>query len=308
MKKSSRWLRVFLGALGGLLLLTANVLAGRSPLGTGATSLENAHQGKVYCSLVHYIATPYAGEVVEKLVEVGEFVKKDEPLLKVKLPMQVWNSLSASIDMEMSIFDSKVTIAALKKHINDTQTKQKELKELSNQGMATVKSVVELEDQLTLLALQLRQAEQKLESTHTKLGRQRKFLSEKLGQNVRNRVPEVAIVKAPVAGYVVAESSSVDEGAWASGHVFTVAVMDPMVIRIRIYEADVMNVKVGDKAEVILEYDANKVHEATVKSIAWMPVNNAIDAPSYYTVDLNIPNPDAFLREGYMVRVLFPKK
>ncbi|WP_319543142.1 HlyD family efflux transporter periplasmic adaptor subunit [uncultured Pseudodesulfovibrio sp.] len=306
MKRNSLWL--YLLIVLWCLLVAPALAENRSAVGTGAASLEGAHQGKIYCSQVYFVSSSYNGEVSEKMVEVAQFVEKGDPILKIALTDAVWNQLNASIDMDMGILNSKVSIAALKQKIKDTETQKSEQKRLASEGMAAAKSIEQLEDQLALMKLQSVQAERGLENIYKNLKRQRQFLSKSLGQKVVNRVPRFYIVKAPMSGHVIWENTNTGVGSWAAGHLFTIGVMDPMIIRTRMYEADVMNLKIGDEAEVLLEYGADRVLKAMIKSIGWMPVNQSIDAPSYYTVELEIPNPDAALREGYMVRVMFPKK
>jgi multidrug resistance efflux pump len=279
-----------------------------SAVGKGTATLGNVYQGKVYCSLQHPVRAPYAGEITEKLFHVGQQVKQGDILLKVALPEKDKLNLQASIDKGLLILQTELGIKGLRRTIEKLQDQKNDAQKLLQEGMGTRKAVKDLADEISFQKLKLEQSEKSLVKIKKDLNQQRFLLSEQLGQKVVSDIPRHMFIKAPVSGYVVWENVNVRVGALEGGHLLTIGTMDPMIIRIQMYEADVFNLNVGDTAEVILESAAKQVRNAVVKSISWMPLNKNIDSPSYYLVELEIPNPGIELKEGYKVRVMFPEK
>ena len=65
--------------------------------------------------------------------------------------------------------------------------------------------------------------------------------------------------------------------------------------------------KVGDKAKVEIPSLHNKQFEATVTQIAWFSNDMNVSSPSYYNVEMSIPNPNLDLKPGFKAVVRFGK-
>jgi len=280
----------------------------KNTVGKGSATLDNVYQGKIYYPLQYPVYTPYAGEITKKFARVGQKVKKGDALLQVALQDGNWINLQNSIDKELVILQTELNSKRIKRTIAKLETQKQEAQKFLQEGMGTQKKVSDLVDEISFQKLTLSQSEKSLAKIKRDLTRQRSLISEQLGQKIINRVPRHLLVKAPTDGYVIWENINTNLGALTSGHVCTIGTMDPMIVRIQMYEADVFDLKVGDTAEVILEFAAKQVRQAVVKSISWVPLNNNIESPSYYFVELEIANPDLQLKEGYKVRVMFPEK
>ena len=280
----------------------------KSTVGTGAATLGNVYQGKVYCPLQHPVITPFEGKISEKLVHVGQKVKKDDVLLKIALKEVNRLNLQNSIDKDLEILQTEMGAKGIKRAIAKLQTEKEETQRFLQEGMAPEKTITDLDDEIAFQKLRLEQSEKTLAEIKRRTKQQRLLLSEQLGQKIVRTIPRHVLIKAPVSGYVIWENVNLRLGALASGNLLTIGTMDPMIVRIQMYEADVFNLNIGDTAEVILEFVAKQVRQAVVKTISWVPLNKNIDAPSYYLVELEMANPGIELKEGYKVRVMFPEK
>ena len=132
-------------------------------------------------------------------------------------------------------------------------------------------------------------------------------LKDILGGDLTLAGSEDASLTAPIAGQVVSIQSDLREGLElpAGTPAFIIGVMDPMVIRTQIHESDIVNVGLDDKAEVIMESVANRTFEATVSRFSLTPLDPVVADPSYYDIELSIPNSDYVLKEGYKGNILF---
>jgi hypothetical protein len=75
--------------------------------------------------------------------------------------------------------------------------------------------------------------------------------------------------------------------------------MDPMVIHSQIHESEIVNVILGEKAEVTMESFPEHTFEATVSRFSLTPLAPGVTEPSYYDIEFTIPNPDCVLKEGF---------
>ena len=83
--------------------------------------------------------------------------------------------------------------------------------------------------------------------------------------------------------------------------------MNPMLIQVQVYEADLSRIKVGDTAMVQIPSLHDKEFSARVAKIAWTSNDMNVANPSFYTVELTVPNPDLELKPGFKAVVHFGK-
>jgi multidrug resistance efflux pump len=159
--------------------------------------------------------------------------------------------------------------------------------------------------------LQEQQALQKLQQQERRsLAQDQALLSEQLGQPLKNgAVPREAILRAPIDGYVIWVSPEMRPEAElpATPGVFLVGVMDPMLIRAQAFEVEALKLHPGSVAKVTLESLPGRQFEARVSRVSWASLNTALDQPSYYEVELQVPNPDLALKEGLKASLVFKK-
>jgi multidrug resistance efflux pump len=79
---------------------------------------------------------------------------------------------------------------------------------------------------------------------------------------------------------------------------FQVGILDPIVIRAQVHEIEAVRLKLGDKAKVTFDSMPGKEFTATVSRIPWAPLPTSLQQPSYYEIELTLPNPDMSLKEG----------
>lgn len=81
--------------------------------------------------------------------------------------------------------------------------------------------------------------------------------------------------------------------------------LNPVLIQVPVYEADISAIKKEDTAEVEIPSLDNKKFAATVSEISWVSTDMNVANPSYYTVELTVPNPDLELKPGFKAVVRF---
>lgn len=87
----------------------------------------------------------------------------------------------------------------------------------------------------------------------------------------------------------------------------SVGQLNPVIIRVPVYEADVNSIAVNDVATVQIPSLQDKEFMATVSEISWASTDMNVGNPSYYTVELTVPNPSLELKPGFKAIVRFDK-
>jgi hypothetical protein len=83
--------------------------------------------------------------------------------------------------------------------------------------------------------------------------------------------------------------------------------MDPMIMRAQIHEMEAFRLSLGDKAEITVESLPGRRFVAQVSRTSWTPLTPALEQPSYYEIELTVPNPDIELKDGLKGEILVPK-
>jgi multidrug efflux pump subunit AcrA (membrane-fusion protein) len=280
-----------------------------SPRPPAVSKSEIVFNGKLFCSLKRLVNLPFKGTITSLRVTTGQRVKAGEILATYKLaPEAVLEIQKRLFPPQISETESK--LADLNQNLVPLRSKQRELTHLAQHKLAPPQSLAQSDQQLKFMKEQKGTLQTQLQQNR-KLARQdREVLSQLLGTSLKSgRVPHEVSLKAPISGYVIQVNPQVRVGAELSPlpAAFEVGVMNPMVVRAQAFEIEAMKIKVGDRAKVTLASLPGQKFSAVVSRISWSPITSKIDQPSYYEVELKVPNPNLALREGLKVRIVILK-
>lgn len=280
-----------------------------------ARGSEIVFTGKFFCSLKHAVPMPFKGTVTSLKVKSGQRVEAGEVLARYRLApeatLQVQQRLSPAKIKELEIKQAEV-----EKNLVSLEVKQKELTQLAQQKLAPTLTKTQTDREVQQLVKQRKAVSEHLAQEQQQALEDQAFLKSQLGSLPNpGQVPRDAALVAPVSGYIIWVHPDFREGAELdpTKAVFQIGVMDPMVVRAHVYEIEALQLTLGEGAEVNVESLPGRNFEATVSRIAWAPVPPSIyvpagqEQPSYYEVELNVPNPDLILKEGLKGRVTLRK-
>jgi multidrug efflux pump subunit AcrA (membrane-fusion protein) len=283
--------------------------ANPSPPPPAVRKSEIVFNGKLFCSLKRLVNLPFKGTIMSLRVTTGQRVKAGEILTTYKLAPE------AVLTIQQRLFPAQISetegkLADLNQNLVPLRSKQKELRHLAQNKLAPPQSLAQSDQQLKFMEEQKGTLQTRLQQDR-KLARQdREVLSQLLGTSLKSgQVPREVSLKAPINGYVILVNPNVRVGAELPPlpAAFEIGVMNPMVVRAQAFEIEAMKIKVGDRAEVTLTSLPGRKFAAVVSRISWSPITSKIDQPSYYEVELKVPNPDLALREGLKVRIVILK-
>ncbi len=257
-------------------------------------------QGKLFCPLKRQVTAPFNGIITSIKAHAGQKVKEGETLAQYRLLPEVVIQLHRRLSPPQ-INDLQAQIAGIDQNLSSLEVKRKELQSLSARNMAPAQSLNQVEKEIQL-ALRNRNAVESRLRLEQQLARDDlAVLKDELGKSFNSgNVPEVVSLVAPIGGYVIGEGADVREGAeiGSGAPAFSIGVMDPMVIRAQVHELEAIHIAVGDKAGVSFDSLPGRTFEGTVSRLSWTPINPGVEQPSYYEMELTIPNPDLVLKDG----------
>lgn len=257
-------------------------------------------QGKLFCSLKRNVIMPFRGIVSSMQVQPGQRVKEGDLLLRYRLPPDMMQLIRRRLEPPQ-IPDLQARLTELDRSITTIDTKLKEARKLAEASMASPQSVENLEQERQFLLKNRAALQERIALERTIAKDDLALLKEQLGKQVKSdAVPQEASLVSPISGHVIGIHTEVREGAelGPGTPALVVGVLDPMLMKTQIHEFEAVKIRSGEKAEVTLESMPGRTFEATVTRLSWAPITPGVDQPSYYEIELSLPNPDLSLREG----------
>jgi len=275
----------------------------------GVGEPEIVFNGKLFCSLKRLVNLPFKGTITSLRVTTGQRVKAGEILATYKLAPEAVLAIEQRL-FPPQISETEAKLADLNQNLVPLRSQQRELTHLAQNKLAPAQSLAQSDQQLKFMTEQKATLQSRLQQERKLAQQDRKVLSQLLGTSLKSgHVPHEVSLKAPINGYVIQVNPQVRVGAELPPlpAAFQVGVMNPMVVRAQAFEIEAMKIKVGDRAEVTLASLPGRKFPAVVSRISWSPITSKIDQPSYYEVEMKVPNPDLSLREGLKVRIVIRK-
>ncbi len=282
---------------------------GRSNQGGGSTYVD-AFQGKLVCPLKQPAIMHFKGTVTNLHVQEGQRVKKGEVLAEYRLAPEMIPGLKKRI-AGVHLKDMEIQLADLEKGLNLLHTRRRELRQLASQDLAPAQSLNQVEREIQIAEKQKLTLEQKFRLEREAFNEDQALLRENLGGTFRGvGTSESVQILAPISGQVIWIAPEMREDAELppGSHVFTIGVMEPMIMRAQVHELEAVKISVGDPADVTLDSFPDRVFEARVSRISWAPLTPAVEQPTYYGLELSVANPDLELREGLKGQVMLRKQ
>ncbi|MFC1884849.1 efflux RND transporter periplasmic adaptor subunit [Thermodesulfobacteriota bacterium] len=277
--------------------------------GTSSDASKIVVSGKAYCSLKRAVIMPFHGVVSSVHTQSGKAVKQGDVLAKYRLGAETALELRKKISSSR-ISSLEMELATVEKGLSELRAKEKDLSQLVKHNMASANSLTGIRNDIELLGKKRDLIFQRLPLERSLEKQTKSVLGQQLGTSVSlGRGLHSGTLVAPINGHVVWVAHELREGSELRPKkaVFFVGVMDPMLMYTSVYEKEVVRLKVGDPAEIEIESLSNQKFSGKVSRISWTPLSNDPKNPAYYEVELEVPNKDFALREGFKGKIIFGK-
>ncbi len=292
-------------------------------------------RGKSFSIFQRKLVMPYGGEVLSIEVKEGQPVNENDTLVKYRLDrqarIQVMDILyPAKVqDLKQAVFDQKVTrdklkdvslkllemdVEKAKQNLNDVQQLW-DRKLVEQEALRNAERKLDTANKKLLEANKsLKQAEESLAKTQGDL----KFFEDKYKRDLDlleyqtrrsyqdSDIPnDIAFLKAPISGQVLWISPELRVNAeHAAGFpAITIAPTNPMVVRCKVHELDLVKLKMGDRGTVIFDAIPDKKYACKVSRIPWVSRNPALEVPADYEIECLLENGDGKIKDGLTCNV-----
>jgi multidrug resistance efflux pump len=306
-----------------------------APIANAKSEIEISFRGKSTSVLTRQITMPFTGEVTNILVKEGQPVRKDEILAEYKLDrhgvMQVQATLypETVLNMKKDLLEKKIELQKLeqvslplkKLKLESAQKDLSDISQLEARNMATQeavsekereaksakKAVVEIQESAKQQKAGIRNLSQNLRYYEGKQKRDLELLEWQTHRSYSDtKLPlDVAYIKAPIAARVLWINPDFHVRAEpATGfHAFTLATMNPMLVRCKVHELDLVKLKAGDRGTVVFDAYPDTKYPCRITRIPWMSRNRALDVPADYDLECLLENPEGKIKDGLTCNV-----
>jgi multidrug resistance efflux pump len=294
-----------------LSLTPGQTFSEEKPEDTHASSLESKRNeiivsGKLFCSVNRKLLIPFNGTILSLNSRSGEKVRAGDVLARYHLEPEDALKLHKRL-LSFDINELELKLAENNKMLAYQENKYKEIRRLSAQEMAPPDSLAENEREIELLKKKKKYYQERLPVERRLAEEERAVVEGLLGNVVKHgHTPIIGALKAPIDCHVIWVHPNFRKGAeFKEGTaVFSLGVMDPVLIRAQVHEIEAVQLNIGDVAELSLESIPGRKFEASVSRISWETLTPQLDKPSYYEVEFEVPNPEFILREGLRGRII----
>jgi len=292
-----------------LLFCTAWVFCPISSLAASSASETTIVTGKVIATVTRAQPLPFNAVVDAVLVKPGDAVEAGTPLLRYHLQDEAGRLLQQEVTTGAGTEDLKSQVLNLERTMAETMAQRNKARQLAASGLGSRQALSRLEGDVRSLQKRIELLQTTIKKNERNFEARLKELGNYYGIPIKEGelLPDSLVLRSPITGYVLSLAGTLHSGTeLAAGSApIQVGQLNPVLIQVPVYEAELGAIREGDTAEVEIPSLDDKKFAATVSEISWVSTDMNVANPSYYTVELTVPNPDLALKPGFKAVVRF---
>lgn len=285
------------------------LLLGLSGPGAAAEGASTILTGKVVTTVTRAVPIPFNAVVDEVLVKAGDAVEQGSPLLRYHLQEEAERVLQREVTTGAGTEELKGQVLDFERRLAETTAQRNKARQLAASGLGSKLALARLEDDVASLKQRIELLRVTIRKTESNFASRLKELEGYYGTTITEgeQLPQTLVLTSPIKGYVLSLDATLNAGTTLAAGSMPIRVgqLNPVLIQVPVYEAEVSGIKVGDTAEVEIPSLQDKKFTATVTEISWVSTDMNVANPSYYTVELTVPNPELELKPGFKAVVRF---
>lgn len=265
--------------------------------------------GKVVTTVTRAVPIPFNAIVDDVLVKPGDAVEEGSPLLRYHLQEEAERVLQREVTIGAGTEDLRGQVLEFERRLAETTAQRNKARQLASSGLGSRQALARLEDDVNSLKRRIELLRQTIRKSESNFAARLKQLAGYFGVPIKEgeQLPSTLVLTSPIKGYVLSLDTTLNPGTVLAAGAMPIRVgqLNPVLIQVPVYEAEVSGIREGDTAEVEIPSLDNKRFTATVNEISWVSTDMNVANPSYYTVELTVPNPDLELKPGFKAVVRF---
>ncbi|MDR3361245.1 MAG: efflux RND transporter periplasmic adaptor subunit [Desulfovibrio sp.] len=274
-----------------------------------AESVSIVLTGKVMTTVTRSALMPFNAVVDEVLVKPGDAVQEGVPLLRYHLQDAAGRALQREVTTGAGTENLKGQVLDMERQLAETIAQRNKARQLAASGLGSQQASGRLEDDVRSLQQRIELLRRTIQKNESNFVLRLKELESYYGEPIREgqQLPLALALTSPISGYVLSLESTLHSGSELAAGSAPVKVgqLNPVVIEVPVYEGEVSDIKAGDTATVEIPSLSNKKFTAKISEISWVSNDMSVSNPSYYTVELIVPNPELELKPGFKAVVYF---
>ena len=244
--------------------------------------------------------------VLEAPIQVGQHVVEDQALITYELPLD--NLIAEKQAVSRSDLNRlEHVMASVQLRLSQLQNRQAELENMAGQQSVAPIDVSSNSRDIDALIMQREYVAEELELARQRYDNAVLLTRSKFGKEVDlKNLPRRGYVRSPTEGYVLWINSSLVPGMafTKQASLVTIGRLDPIVIRASVHEIAVQKLKAGDSATIVFNAWPNEKFTTTISSVDYVAQPAMLQQPSFYLIELTLPNADLRIKEGMRCDVI----
>lgn len=281
------------------------------PCAWAASAQATVLSGKVVTTVTRAEALPFNAIVDEVLVKPGEEIQAEAPLMRYHLPEEAERLLQKEVTLGAGTEEMRGQVLDLERRLAEAIAQRNKTRQLVASKLGSAQALGRLEGDVTSLQQRIALMRTTIKKTEASFAGRLDELSGYFGSKITEGciLPHNLVLSAPIGGYVLSVASNLYPGTLlpAGTQPISVGQLNPMLIQVQVYEGELNRIKEGDVAMVQIPSLQDKEFNAQVSKIAWTSGDMNVGNPSFYTVELTVPNPTLELKPGFKAVVHFNK-
>lgn len=265
--------------------------------------------GKVVTTVTRAAPLPFNAIVEEVMVKPGDPVQAGSPLLRYRLQDEAERILQREVTMGAGTEQLKSQVLDMQRQLAAYEADRNKTRQLVSSGLGSKQALSRMEDNVDSLKNRIELTREIIRKNESNFKARLEELSGYYGETIREggRLPDILTLVSPISGYVLSMAPGLNPGQllMAGAAPIQVGQLNPVLIQVPVYEAEINNIRVGDTADIEIPSLNNRQFKGIVSEISWISSDMNVANPSYYTVELTVPNPDLILKPGFKAIVRF---
>ena len=265
--------------------------------------------GKVVTTVTRGVPLPFSGVVDAVLVKPGDPVQQGSPLMRYTLYEEARRDLQREVNNGPSTEGLKGQTLDLERNLAEITAQRNKARQLASSGLGSQQASSRLEADVKSVERRIELLRSTIAKAENNFFIRLKELRGYFGQEIKEgmTLPHTLILTSPIDGYVLSLEATLNPGnlLGAGSAPIRVGQLNPVLVQVPVYEAEVSGIHEGDQVEVEIPSLGNRKFMGKVNEISWVSNDMNVANPSYYTVEVTVPNPDLELKPGFKAVVRF---
>ena len=238
--------------------------------------------------------------IIEAPLKVGDKVDEDQILITYEMPLE--NLMAEKEALSRAELDHvEHGLAIVESQLAQLRQQQADLENQATENTVAPTTVRMGAKEIDALLLQRDYLREKLDLAQQSYDNAVIIAKSKYGKNQDiHKLPRVGYIRSPSSGYVLWTNFRLVPGMafTKQASLITIGRLDPMLVRASVHEIAAQKLKVGDPVSIVFHTMPGQTFHTTISKVDYVAQPAMLQQPSFYQIEMTLPNPDLRIKEG----------